>query len=252
MRVSITQGAARTDVLLEWAFGAGAQAITPVGRYGGRYYEHRVSWYRAAGHAARTLGHRADASASPAEAVGAAQDAETITRCFSCHATGVVARPGAAGPDLGGMIPGVSCERCHGAGAAHAADPSRANIVRPAAGARDAVLFCAECHRAPSAAPAADLADPASVRFQPVGLMASRCFVESARLSCVTCHDPHANASKESAAYTERCLSCHSGGGAAVTECRRAARENCVPCHMKPRSPFPFLTFTDHRIRVYR
>jgi len=245
--VTITQGAAKVEAALEWAFGAGAQAITPVGRRNGRYFEHRLSWYREAGHAARTLGHPGTASETAERAVGIAQDAATITRCFQCHATAV--QPG---PDLREMQPGVTCERCHGGGAAHVKSASPSEVTRLAGmGAKASVEFCAQCHRMD-----AERSDPASVRFQPVGLMASRCFQQSGRLSCVTCHDPHADASHDAGFYTAKCLNCHetSGAGAATRarECRRAAGENCLPCHMKRETPFPFLTFTDHRIRVVR
>ncbi|MGH9661431.1 MAG: multiheme c-type cytochrome [Bryobacteraceae bacterium] len=250
VRVSITQGKARVDAVLEWAFGAGAQAITPVGRRGGRYFEHRLSWYRAAGHAARTLGHPGEPSPAPAQALGLPQDGATITRCFECHATAV--KPG---PDLSQMQPGVACERCHGPGAEHAARPSAANIVRLSRrGARESVEFCAECHRSPAAIPAAapERDDPASIRFQPVGLAASRCFQKSGTLSCLTCHDPHADASRDPGFYAARCLGCHASGGARVQLCERNSRHDCLPCHMAKQSPFPYLTFTDHRIRVYR
>jgi hypothetical protein len=238
VNVSMTQGASRMDALLEWAFGAGAQAITPVGRRDGRWVEHRISWYREPGHGARTLGHPGTPSTSPAQAFGIAQDTPTITRCFNCHATGV--KPG---PDLTEMQPGVTCERCHGPGATHVANPSTTNIVKV-----PSVQFCAECHRLD-----AKLDDPAAVRFQPVGLTASRCFKESATLSCVTCHNPHTDASQDAASYTERCQSCHAiRSGIRVQNCRRASGENCLPCHMKKVSPFPYLTFTDHQIRVMR
>ena len=240
--VYITQGKVRLDAKLEWAFGAGAQAITPVGRQGGRFFEHRISWYRDAGHAARTLGHPGGPSLQPAEALGIRQDAATITQCFGCHATAV--KPG---PDLRQMQPGVTCERCHGAGAAHAKNPSAANIVKLSRrSALESVRFCGECHRS-----TAELDDPASIRFQPVGLTASRCFQASGTLSCLTCHDPHADASHDASFYTARCLSCHDRGGPLVRECGRALRQDCLPCHMKKQSSFSFLTFTDHRIRVY-
>src|SRR2546430_23471 len=37
--------AKQSSAILEWAFGAGSQGITAVGRIRGRYFEHRVSWY---------------------------------------------------------------------------------------------------------------------------------------------------------------------------------------------------------------
>jgi hypothetical protein len=246
--VSITRGASRVDAILEWAMGAGVQAITPVGRFRGRFFEHRISWYAGRGHGARTIGHPAEPSATPESALGLFQDAATMTRCFQCHGTGVQ-----AGPDLSEMIPGVTCERCHGAGSAHAAHPASSNIGRlsgkPAAAS---VAFCAECHRAPSTDPAAaarEHQDPISIRFQPVGLMASKCYQASGALSCVTCHNPHEDLVRDPGFYASRCLGCHSSGGRSPVSCRRLAREDCLPCHMKRASPLPFLTFTDHRIR---
>jgi hypothetical protein len=242
VRVSITQGRSQTNALLEWAFGAGAQAITPVGRHNGRYFEHRISWYREPGHAARTLGHLAAPSAGPIEALGIPQSDATITRCFQCHATAV-----GPGPDLSVMQPGVTCERCHGPGRAHVENPSTANITRLSRlSAAKAVEFCAGCHRSDAA-----LSDPATVRFQPVGLAASRCFKQSGALSCTTCHDPHSDVSTDSSFYVQRCLGCHESSNTPARNCRRGERSDCLPCHMKRQTPFEFLTFTDHRIRVY-
>jgi len=69
--------------------------------------------------------------------------------CLQCHATGVQPISGTQNgyqspPFLAG---GVGCERCHGPGAAHAANAKRADIVNPAAlppEQRDSV--CAQCH----------------------------------------------------------------------------------------------------------
>ncbi|MEJ7606978.1 MAG: hypothetical protein WKF37_12110 [Bryobacteraceae bacterium] len=57
VQVNVTQGKRTASALLEWAFGSGAQAFTPVGRLDGRYFEHRISYYRAAPGGRRTLGH---------------------------------------------------------------------------------------------------------------------------------------------------------------------------------------------------
>lgn len=240
MRVVVSRGGASATALIEWAFGAGAQAITPVGRAGSRYFEHRISWYREPGHPARTLGHPGEASGSPDQALGIPQDAATITRCFGCHATGVE-----PGPRLGNMQPGVSCERCHGPGAAHAAKPGHANIrILSGLSANGLVEVCAECHRGPADKPTPG--DPANIRFQPIGLMESQCYQRSGTLSCLTCHDPHADAATDAAFYAPKCLGCHAAPSA--TDCPRASRRDCVRCHMPRGTPFPFLKFTDHRI----
>lgn len=224
--------------------GAGDHSGGPMAR---PFFEHRISWYRSANHGARTIGHAGEPSPTPERALGMVQDAVTITRCFNCHATGV--KPG---PDLEEMLPGVTCERCHGSGVTHASHPSTENIRRLSKQtAGESVRFCGECHRAPSAGASLrpEVEDPVSVRFQPVGLMASKCFQASGALSCVTCHNPHENLVREPAFYTERCLRCHLSGGRSAVLCKRASRQNCLPCHMKSVSPLPFLSFTDHRIR---
>lgn len=101
---------------------------------------------------------------------------ETVSCCFGCHATGFVAPA-----ELQAMLPGVSCERRHGAGGAHAAAARLGKpgpILNPKKlGNRQKVQLCSQCHRSPaneylSLTP--ELEDPASIRFAPVGLMASR------------------------------------------------------------------------------
>lgn len=235
--VTVVKGDERAEALLTWAFGSGSQAVTPVGLHKGAYVEHRISYYRAIDHGARTIGHNGAPSRTAEAALGIRQDGETILRCFSCHATRVE-------QGLAAMTPGVSCERCHGPGGDHVRAPAAAKLRRT-----QEVALCAECHRAPVAGAAAD---PASVRFQLVGLSESACYkASSAALRCVSCHDPHADAARTAAPYTAVCLGCHADAGSSAN-CRRASKENCLPCHMRPSSPLPFLTFTDHRIRIYR
>ncbi len=237
---------------LEWAFGAGAQGITPVGRVDGQYFEHRFSLYTAAGRVALTFGHPAQA-ATPRAALGLPQSSHTITTCFECHATGVE-----AGPDLSNMRPGVQCERCHGPGRRHvelaAAGASAAEVRRAVLNpgrlpAKAQVEVCGQCHRLPDPgddSPEPELENPVAVRFAPIGLLASRCLRKSKRLACTTCHDPHEDARpRTDASYARRCAGCHAGA-------HQPARGDCLECHMRRASIAPYLKFTDHRIRVYR
>jgi hypothetical protein len=235
--------------LLEWIFGAGVLAVTPVGRYDGNYFEHRVSWYSASQRPALTLGH-GGVPKSSAAALGQPQSGDTMFRCFHCHATGV--KPG---PDLSQMHPGIHCQRCHGPAESHVRNPTLRNIRKwTGVTAAESVGMCAECHRAPTAAdpgrPPEQL-DPLSVRFAPVGLVASKCFQVSAKLACVTCHDPHGGPPLSRSHIEEKCQGCHAANAAVATTCPRPQDKSCLSCHMRQTTPAPHLTFTDHRIRVY-
>lgn len=258
LRVVARRNRVSATAVIEWIFGAGAQGMTPVGRAGARYFEHRISFYTASSSPGVTIGHPENRGLTPAAALGIVQPPHTIYRCFNCHAANVGESVG--GPELANAQPGVTCERCHGPGRAHIDAARRADaaairrtVLNPRRfPAAQSVQICAECHRSPdSHSPAPEAADPASVRFQPIGLMASMCFKKSGTLSCLTCHDPHANAVRGAAAfYAQRCLGCHAASP--VSRCARETNGDCVSCHMKTASPLKDLRFTDHRIRIYR
>jgi hypothetical protein len=259
--VEVSAGDGKITALLEWAFGAGAQGVTPVGTYRGRYFEHRFSFYSRPQQLAPTFGHPKRVSTAEAE-LGILQDGKTISECFSCHATGV--QSGSASPDLSDMRPGVTCERCHGPARTHvaaassgaAADTIRRSLVNPKRfPAKAQVEICGECHRLPApddSSPEPEIENPVSVRFAPIGLMASRCFTKSKRLSCATCHDPHEDALPRSdSSYVDRCSGCHARAAGSRSQCARPISRNCLSCHMRQVELGPYLRFTDHRIRVY-
>jgi cytochrome c-type biogenesis protein CcmH/NrfG len=226
----------RASATLEWAFGAGVRGITPVGSIDGKYFEHRVSWYTVGDRAGLTLGHSATAPADIHTALGQKQAADVIARCFNCHST----------DSKGKILPGIECERCHGPGAEHAQAPSATNIQNPGRlTSWKSVQFCGQCHRLPPV----EADERESMRFAPVGLMASLCFQRSNQISCVTCHDPHADVNQKIDDYVIKCVGCHTNTKAAVN-CRRATRDNCLPCHMSKVNITPSLSFTDHHIRV--
>jgi hypothetical protein len=259
-QIAIREPGAANTAALEWAFGAGAQGITPVGRFGQLYFEHQFSYYTALQGLAPTFGHPARVYTPLAE-IGIVQNGREISRCFSCHSTG--SRDGADAPDLSAMVPGIQCERCHGSAGKHTAaaknGAATATIVSDVANpgrypAKVQVEFCGQCHRLPAADAVAEpeLENPISVRFAPVGLMASRCFKESKNLSCMNCHDPHANAKpRTSMFYSAQCMNCHATSITPIKHCRRKDSQNCLDCHMKQVSLGPYLRFTDHRIRIY-
>jgi hypothetical protein len=241
--VRATQGPRKAEAVLEWAFGAGIQGYTPVGRAGDVYLEHRVSYYTAARGMRRTFGHPGAPSPDPWSALGLVQKPDVIYSCFHCHATGV--KPG---PDLSAMIPGVTCERCHGPAAGHAASPERQS-PRGRFNREEVLALCGECHRLPTPGVSnqPEVEDPVSIRFAPVGLSVSACYQRSQSLTCLSCHSPHERLQKDPPHYNAVCSSCHPRPPSA---CRRE-QQNCIGCHMQKRAVAPYLLFTDHRIRVY-
>ncbi len=247
-------------VILEWAFGAGAQGSTPIGLWGEQFLEHRFSYYSRMGGLAPTFGHAPRVSTPIAE-LGVLQDKRTISNCFNCHATGVQ-RSGSEF-SLAGMQPGVQCERCHGPGSVHiqaaergtSKDEVRREVVNPGRSpARAQIEMCGGCHRLPmpGMGEEPELEDPVTVRFAPIGLLVSRCFRAGKSVSCLTCHDPHGDARpRTSFAYSEACLGCHAADHKPIRLCRRVQKENCLPCHMQQAHLESYLRFTDHRIRIY-
>jgi hypothetical protein len=190
--------------------------------------------------------------------------------CLFCHAGGArIARGTASRIENWRELHGVTCERCHGDGEAHAAHPTRANIVNPArleTGRRDAV--CEQCHLAGEARvrragrelerfqPGESLSDylavylasadsrGVSVNGHAEGLARSRCRQSNSRLWCGTCHDPHG---APVSSFREKCLTCHQAADCPSPD---RDRSDCVACHMPKSRAYDggHTTFTDHSI----
>jgi hypothetical protein len=71
---------------------------------------------------------------------------------------------------------------------------------------------CGQCHDIhDTSVISAPRTDPVWYRFQSLALTWSRCYTESeGKLSCVTCHDPHAHGKSAVTHQEAKCLSCHS------------------------------------------
>jgi len=248
------------DIPVDWAFGAGQQAVTFVTRVNEDWYlEHYLSYYSAGHSFAPTPGQDAVPAKTLAEAMGVLYkplDPDTgMKACFECHSTG----PVLAGParEIHPTELGVRCEACHGPGRAHrdavaSGKLERArNLIRNPSrmSASELNHFCGMCHRQPASPGAViDWSVAWNLRHEPIYLSQSACFRKSAgALSCLTCHDPHDQLQQDDASYNARCQSCHSQAGhPAVNQ-----GTDCVACHMPRVSPQAYLRFTNHWIGVY-
>jgi hypothetical protein len=229
----------------QWAFGAGEQAITFVRRLDPEtYLEEGQSWYRIINAYAPTPGAPTpDGTRYRLFAPDAG-----ILRCFACHSTGPLSL--AADQAIQPRENGVRCEACHGASAAHAGDPARAHPFNPGRLSADRLnVFCGNCHRMPAGPEETpDLRNPWNIRHQPLLLAASACFQRSkGRLSCLTCHSPHAPLERNLTAYDAACAKCHAG----IRHTQPVSARACAGCHMPGVKPQPQLAFANHRIAVY-
>ncbi|PWU04045.1 MAG: hypothetical protein C5B51_17605 [Terriglobia bacterium] len=253
------------DIPMEWAFGAGQQAVTFVTRINEDWYlEHYLTYYSAIGSFAPTPGQDAVSATSLQQAMGMLYkplDPGTgMLKCFECHSTG----PVSVGPEreIRPREPGVRCEACHGAGGSHRAAALSGNTERARTliqnpkrmSAAELNQFCGHCHRQP--APLGVTTDwnvPWNLRHEPVYLSQSACFRRSGgKLSCLTCHDPHTPLQKDDAAYDQRCRTCHTAESHPPKPvCIAKQPSDCVQCHMPAVSPQAYLRFTNHWIGVY-
>jgi hypothetical protein len=225
-----------------WRFGSGLQAVTPVSRTGPETYkEHGLTRYTRTKREAITPGHTDDKGvAYPVFDPGG-----QILRCFQCHSTGRVTFTPADG--IQPFEPGVTCESCHGPGAAHAKAPSKSNIFQPRILNGDGVnAACGACHRQPpKPGEDTDWSNGWNARHQPLSFSQSACFRKSeGKLTCYTCHDAH-NAKP---ARAEACADCHK----APRHSRPVAKtQSCVGCHMPLVKPSTDLQFANHWIGIY-
>ncbi len=265
--------------VVDYALGSGHHAttfVTVLDLDPPKILEHRLTYYTREGTLEVTPGQAVGKEMPGTTPAGREVRARETLKCFGCHATQLSAHSVVElDPFL--MIPSVTCERFHGPGRAHV------EAARRGAGAEDLSMpmglegwtvqsqleLCGGCHRHPSRVPPEQLNanDPALARFQPIGLSQSRCFKESeGRLSCVSCHDPHARSSSDPAIYERVCLSCHEmprkgttgetghemSHLAATSVCPVSPTRGCVACHMPGVDSGQYVLFTDHWIRVRR
>lgn len=279
---TVSDEKARADADLTWIFGTGRVGQSYLYQTpGGGYFESRVTFFQSLKNIGFTPARELkDASADIDHAMGREVQKSELIRCFSCHATAVNI---ANTFNDQGLIPGVTCEACHGPSAGHVR--SMQGSITTAAPAVDqgafdpshlspteSVEFCGACHGSWWDVKLAHVTGPSTVRSAPYRLVTSKCWGKDGdpRLVCTSCHDPHRELVTDISSYDSTCLQCHStsvrkdasvqanDGHAALQVPPHAgvcpvAKNKCASCHM-PQVYVPEMknTFTDHRIRVVR
>ncbi len=262
---SVSDGARSISAVLGWVFGEGEVGETYVFEREGVFYEGRLSYFSVLRALDFTPGHPHSTPSDLGGAIGRPMGVEDIRLCFGCHNT---AASTASEFDPDHLIPGVTCEACHGPGAKHVSAMREGKIaegltyvLNPAKLAPvDSVEFCGACHRTWADVMEGGMVGVATVRFQPYRLETSRCWGKGdARITCLACHDPHLPLVRDSGSYDDRCLRCHlkNGGSKGPSDHPGAAcpqgTKDCVTCHMpKYEAPNTHTKFTDHRIRIVR
>jgi hypothetical protein len=260
---------------LQYAIGSGNHATSFLVERSGRLYQAPVTFFRRTGRWDMSPGY------DTPDYVGFTR--RVTANCLFCHAGRVNPRNQSGDlfdPAQPFLEMPIGCERCHGPGARHIANPGAA-IVNPARLSpklRDQV--CEQCHLFGAARitqPGKSLADyrpgeplgavlavyaydgtaaQPALTGHPLEMKQSACRRESRdRLWCGSCHQAHTAVKPSASAsfYRAKCFNCH-----ARDACSRKPdpastahrNNNCIDCHM-PKRPViesAHVAFTDHRI----
>ena len=190
-------------------------------------------------------------------------DRGVSNRCLECHATHFVSETSSRHRfERSSIVPGISCQKCHGPGDEHVAQFSTGalpinsgdtRIVNPAKLTRERQMdLCSLCHagvgiplKPPLSYSAGDelskfITFPPSSAVVPIdphrsqaqGLMASACYQQSRTMTCSTCHDAH-QTQRAAVDFSPRCMSCHQKEGCGkFSSLVPEIQTNCVDCHM--------------------
>lgn len=187
-----------------------------------------------------------------------------IPLCIGCHAT--YARPRSNNSmdyhyDRKNLVLGIDCERCHG--------PAQNHVTKHTNGQnfeKDQIISfkqftrqqrldaCAVCHSGLDVKVDKSILDfkmgdalqhtkdiveneKLDVHGNQYGLLIqSKCFKESPKMDCTTCHNAHKNERAETTMFSQICASCHSIGKLTTKSHGLKAINDCISCHM-PQQP---------------
>ena len=262
-------GTVRGKRELLYYIGSGRRGRSYLFAVDGFLFESPVNWY--------TDRQRWDMAPAFGNASQTPMNLPAFASCLHCHVSGM--RPRFAGTENHYASPpfsesGITCERCHGPGEAHAKGGAIVNPAKLDAGRRDAV--CMQCHLEGKAAierpgrhiydfqPGEQLSDYiryflfADQRGDGLGavsqfeaLAQSQCKKRSGdAMSCTSCHDPHREplSADRVTFYRQKCLACH---GAKFGTTHHSDQHDCTSCHMPSSlsTDVAHTEVTDHRIR---
>jgi hypothetical protein len=264
---SVANGGQGLSYPLTWAFGTGRVAQSYLfKKEDGGFYEARTTYFTSLKSLDFTPSRDLLSPSGVEEAMYRPVGPDEVQRCFACHAT---ASTIAGRFDEKHLIPGVTCEACHGPAAIHIKSmdnraPNETGNAKSAIFnpgdllAADAVDFCGACHGTWWDTKLSGVKGVSTARSAPYRLVTSKCWgTGDARLACTSCHDPHRQLQTDASDYDPICLSCHvSKPGEKLTSshpgaaCPKATKK-CTDCHMeKVQVPEMRANFTDHRIRI--
>jgi tetratricopeptide (TPR) repeat protein len=253
---------------LLYYIGSGRRGQSYLFAVDGFLFESPVNWY--------TDRHVWDMAPAYGNASEIPMNLPAFTSCLHCHVSGM--QPPIPGTENRYPVPsfsgsGVTCERCHGPGAAHVKGGAIVNPSKLDAARRDAV--CMQCHLEGKAAierpgrhiydfrPGQQLSDYIHyfvfANGQRPGLGAVSQFEALAQsvckkksgdaMSCTSCHDPHSepSAAERVSYYRRKCLACHGGKFEAG---HHPGQPDCTACHMPSAlsTDVAHTEVTDHRI----
>ncbi|OYP37961.1 hypothetical protein CGZ80_03820 [Rhodopirellula sp. MGV] len=220
--------------------------------------EHRASWFNAT----QKLGPTPQEAPGPmpvqAEAFGLKHQGNVMRKCVYCHTTaGEIENQ-----TVVGLVANVNCEKCHGPASEHVRlarqmeNPPKYSVGKADWDVESEIQLCGDCHRLPMTISRSELREYPDelVRFQPVGILRSRCYLESERqLGCSTCHNPHESVETvPMERHVKKCVSCHLESESDHVACPVSPKTGCIECHMPAKQlPGIHLDFHDHWIRVH-
>ena len=213
--------------------------------------------------------------------------------CMSCH-NGYPQFVANSENKYTSLKTGIDCERCHGPGSLHVEDRKNNVPVDTSKGPDYTIVnprrlstelqnnVCQRCHLQGIAVlndgktffdfhPGMKLSEVMNVFMpeyegaQDKMIMAShvermkksQCYVQSGKMSCITCHNPHISVKfTPRTQYLNACQSCHSNAPGQhqcieTMQARAAKNNDCVTCHMPHNGSIdiPHVAVTDHFIR---